>query len=152
MSLLQEDVVVGGKTFRLQKFPALTGYLLLNRILRIATPPLAKAVSGAVLTSFKQLLSADLGNFAPALEMFFSSFTEAEQERLLKDLFAGVKWKNDKSEWSDLLPFLNEVFMGRLFGMVELQIAIIKFQFADFKDALIAAIGAVSQEAAPALQ
>lgn len=141
--LLSSDVVVGGHSFRLQKIPAKRASLLFNRLMRLFAPTLAQ-ITGTLSKKFRlrDLMTSETNTLAPTLMQFFTTFTEEEQSRLFDDLFENVRWKNSKSEWLELRPFVDECFTGHTADMFKLLIECIKFQFSDFKDAFTAALNA----------
>lgn len=141
--LLSSEVVISNRTFRLQKIPAKRSAVIFNRLMRLFAPTFAQ-VTGTLSRQFqlKELMTTNTSALAPAIAQFFTTFTEEEQTRLFDDMFDGVRWRNDKSEWMELRPMVDECFTGRTSDMYKLLIECIKFQFADFKDAFIAALNA----------
>lgn len=147
--LLSSEEVIGDRTYRLQKFPAIKGSLIFNRVMKLFVPTLTEVVTSfRDLGSFNSFLSSDTKTLGPALVSFFKEFTEQEQERLLNDLFSVVHVKNDSGDWVPLPPVLNTIFQGKIMDMFKLAWSCLNFQYGDFLDALKAAVSASMKRAA----
>lgn len=153
MALLSSEVVVGGRSFRIQKIPATRASLLFNRLMRLFAPTFAQITGGKNKpVELKDLMTSNTNSLTPTLMQFFTVFTEEEQSRLFNDLFENVRWKNENSEWMELRPLVDECFTGHVSDMYKLMFECIKFQFADFKDAFRAALSASKNNTAVSSQ
>lgn len=118
----------GELEFEITQLPALKAYGLLWDIAGVVAPAMAKAIddSGGDLFS-----KGDVTKLGESVAMVFSRAPRSEAERFMRDLFSGVRHKNQP-----VMPVFDLLFQGNMLGVVMLQKEALRVNYGNFFSAL----------------
>jgi hypothetical protein len=130
---------IDGSTFTVQQLPAMQSVLLLHRLAKTMGGGLLKVLAGAGGGGGPKvdLRALDVDSLIPAMESFFDRFSEADLERLLRQLLETATVQGKGGEMA-LLPVFDVELQGKPMTVFKLLAFALEVNYRDFFSALLA--------------
>lgn len=131
-----EERVFLGRQFTTQQFPAMKSVLLLRRILAIVLPPLGTAMGRMEGRDLSTMLDqvAEKVDLGGAVQKLFDALTEAELERLIRDLLALTV-----VDGQPLMPQFDILFRGKVEEIAPLLVWVFEVNWGSFYERVVGA-------------
>lgn len=147
---------IDGHDFTVTQLPGFRSMRMLNRLMRVLGPGLAK-LAGEVqnaqrklpkLRSVDQLLNVDVSAFGEGLTELFAKLSDDELESITRALLEGTRVKSatiTKGQDIELLPVFDVVMQGRVWTSLKLLVFAVEVNYGDFFASMGLRSGALAQ-------
>jgi hypothetical protein len=132
-----EEKSIGGRVFKVAQLPGMRGAKLFFRLSSAVVPALARIGGGLGSVSEKSLLEEDVGPFLNAANTLFEKLTEAEFERLVRELLETTTVSRSDLPEQLLMPIFDEEMAGEIGTLLQLVAFALKVNFGNFMPGLV---------------